>query len=165
MEMNREETRIVFNYRKIFREEKVIREYAEGKSLPFPIPLMPALNFVGALILSALFSQFLQLFGLANWWLVPCIFISLLYAFVVSKIKPDGKNLYVYLFDYIRFFYRYKMKGIKIASDRPIKQLGVVLFTNTERVSVIYGGKTKNSSQSNQRQFTTNKKGRRVGLL
>ncbi|EAF6914720.1 hypothetical protein ASS32_15345, partial [Listeria monocytogenes] len=89
--MNREEMRVVFNYRKIFREEKVIREYAEGKSLPFPIPLMLALNFVGALIISALFSQLLQLFGLADWWLVPCIFISLMYAFLVAKIKPDGK--------------------------------------------------------------------------
>ncbi|EDN9403959.1 hypothetical protein GXD46_08865 [Listeria monocytogenes] len=163
--MNREEMRVVFNYRKIFREEKVIREYAEGKSLPFPIPLMLALNFVGALIISALFSQLLQLFGLADWWLVPCIFISLMYAFLVAKIKPDGKNLYVYLFDYIRFYYRYKIKRIKIANDKAIKQAEIVIFTNTERVSTTYGGKIKDSSQGNQRQFTTNKQGRRVGVL
>ncbi|EAG9434178.1 hypothetical protein DB724_14090 [Listeria monocytogenes] len=162
--MDREDVRVVFNYRKIFREEKVIREWTEGKPLPFPIPLMPALNFVGALIFSALFSQFLQLFGLAKQWLIPCIFISLLYAFVVSKVKPDGKNLYVYLFDYIRFYYRYKIRCIKIANDKPIKHSEIVVFTKTERVSV-NAGKINNSSEGNQRQFTTNKKGRRVGVL
>lgn len=159
--------RVVYNYRKIYRQEGYIREYAEGKSLPFPIPTMLLGNAIGfsvfILLLAKLIGFFVPHFAYGN-WLMAYILIPVGYAFLVGKIKPDGKNLYIFIFDFVRYVYRYRILKIKLANDVRFEYEEDIHFNRIMKV-VRKKYAVKNTNAHGSRKYVINKDGRRVGFL
>ncbi|MDT0109336.1 conjugal transfer protein [Listeria booriae] len=159
--------RAVYNYRKIYRQQGYIREYAEGKSLPFPIPTILVGNAIAfsifMLLLAKIFGFFIPHFAYPN-WMVAYIAIPVLYAFLVGKIQPDGKNIYIFMFDFVRYIYRYRILKIKIANDFPFEYEKEVRFNKIQEV-VRKKYVIKNTNANITRKYVINKDGRRVGFL
>lgn len=162
--------RIVFNYRKALREPKMIRQVTDYFSLPFPIELIPAINFLVFFGLTFAIGYLIRQefpYAFANTWFVFLAGIPLLFTILVKKIKPEGKNIYVYIYDYCKYLITIKIPKKVFCHDNKVEFLNDRSIQFADLVEVVdrRNGEVKNTNESNQEQYVINERGRRVRLL
>ncbi|MEC1268365.1 conjugal transfer protein [Bacillus vallismortis] len=161
--------RLVFNYRKAMREPKKIQQLTENYSLPFAVELIPAINyfiFVGLCFgfWYGVRSIFPHAFD--NSYVIVIFGIPFFLTMLVTKIKPEGKNIYIYFFDFAKYYFFIKLPQKKYCNDRKIDLSNEKQIEFRKLVKVVdYSNETKNAYEGNTQEFAVNKNGRRVGVL
>ncbi|WP_144559656.1 conjugal transfer protein [Shouchella miscanthi] len=161
--------RYVFNYRKAMREPKQVQQLTKDYSLPFAFQLIHVINFflfffivlgVGLLIRMG----FPHAFGKS--FLVFLIGIPFGLTVLVTKIKPEGKNLYLYFLDVARYYLQIKLPKKRFCQDHEVQWMDEpqtfkpcvkVVQSNYEYV--------KNTDEDATEELTIDENGRRVGVL
>ncbi|MEK4303709.1 conjugal transfer protein [Oceanobacillus sp. FSL K6-0251] len=162
--------RVIFNYRKALREPKKIRQITEFFYLPFPIELIPTLNFFLFLALTFLSGYVIRQFypyAFADSWVIFLIGIPLVLTTLVKKIKPEGKNIYIYIYDFIKYVFMVKMPNKQFINDRLVEFTDNKEITFRQCVKVVddKNGKIETSSKDNKKQYAVNERGRRIRIL
>ncbi|ABV61266.1 conjugal transfer protein [Bacillus pumilus] len=117
-------TRMVFNYRKAMREPKKIQKITDNFSLPFAIELIPMINyFIFVAISFGFFLGVRKIFPSAfeNTFLIVIFGIPLALTIFVSKVKPEGKNIYLYFWGVFKYLIMIKFPKKKFCNDRDIR--------------------------------------------
>lgn len=161
--------RTVFNYRQALREPKKIQQITEKYSLPFSIELIPTINFLVFMAITGVFLYFLhRVFPyLLEWtFLVFLIGIPLLLTSLMRKVQPDGKNIYLYLYDFAKYFFRVKLLKKRFCHDKKVEWLDdrKIEFRKCVKV-VVKNERAKNANENDARQPVVNANGRRLGVL
>ncbi|OMI26182.1 hypothetical protein BTA31_15265 [Bacillus haynesii] len=161
--------RLVFNYRKAMREPKKIQQLTENYSLPFAVELIPAINYFLFVALCFGFwygvrkvfphafenSSIFVIFG------IP-IFLTML----VTKIKPEGKNIYLYFLDLIKYYLMIKLPKKKYCNDRKVDLCNEKNIEFRKLVKVVgNSNEIENAYEGNKQESVIDKNGRRVGVL
>ncbi|WP_090239016.1 conjugal transfer protein [Fictibacillus solisalsi] len=161
--------RFVFNYRKAMREPKKIRQLTEHYSLPFSIELIPALNyfiFVG-LCFGFWYGVRMVFPNAFDKTFILVIFgIPLLFTTLVTKIKPEGKNIYLYFFDLIKYYFMIKLPQKKFCNDRKVEFSYDEEIEFRKLVKVVgISNENKNPYEGYTQKFIVDKNGRHLGVL
>lgn len=117
-------TRMVFNYRKAMREPKKIQKITDKFSLPFVIELIPMINyFIFVAISFGCFLGVRKIFPSAfeNTFLIVIFGIPLALTIFVSKVKPEGKNIYLYFWGVLKYLIMIKLPKKKFCNDRDVR--------------------------------------------
>lgn len=104
--------RLVFNYRKAMREPKKIQQLTENYSLPFAVELIPAINyfiFVGLCFGFWYGVRMIFPHAFDNSYVIVIFGIPFFLTMLVTKIKPEGKNIYIYFFDFAKYYFFIKL--------------------------------------------------------
>ncbi|MGF4041186.1 conjugal transfer protein [Bacillus subtilis] len=161
--------RLVFNYRKAMREPKKIQQLTENYSLPFAVELIPAINyfiFVGLCFGFWYGVRMIFPHAFDNSYVIVIFGIPFFLTMLVTKIKPEGKNIYIYFFDFAKFYFLIKLPQKKFCNDRKINLSNEKQIEFRKLVKVVdYSNETKNAYEGNTQEFAVNKNGRRVGVL
>lgn len=162
--------RTVFNYRKALREPKKIQQLTEGFSLPFAIELIPAINFFVFMLITFGIGYIIRMgfpHAFANTWFIYLVGIPLALTMFVTKIKPEGKNIYLYFWDIAVYFVRIKIPKKRFCNDKEIEWMedNKVQFRKCVKVVGALNEPIKNAHEDNEREFVVNENGRRVGVL
>lgn len=161
--------RVVFNYRRALREPKKIRQITDNYYLPFTIEFLPALNFVIFLVLTFILGYIIRKvypYAFSSSWFIFLVGVPLMLTWLVTKIKPEGKNIYRFLYDYIVYLISYKIFKKKICNGVEVKNMHkTIIFKQCVEVVDSKNGKIKTSVKDNQKQFYINENGRRICLL
>lgn len=138
--------RKVFNYRRVFRIPYAYRRlFGRLLEFSFDVPVVLLVNLAGAFLVTLLV-----------WWsviqkIVPHAFgvwdviflggIPIGVAIMIQKVSPDGKNIYRFLFGFIRYLFRVKFPKTEFCHDEKLEQHG-----DKVRFSLLYkvrkGGKS-----------------------
>lgn len=161
------EARRVFNYRRMFRTPFTFQKFGNF-TLAFEIPAVPAINFVGLVIIcsviwvkwKAIFPHELSVFDI--FFIVGA---PLLGAFLVSKINPDGKNIYVFLWGMLKYLFIIKIPKKCYCGDTQVwyKKETKIQFQKLAKVRGKHA--TRNAHEGNKKQYAIDENGRRVGVL
>ncbi len=162
--------RVVFNYRKALREPKQLREIAPGVYLPFPIELIFAVNFILFFVITLYVGNKIRdiyPYAFEKTWVIFLLGIPLLMATLFKKIEPEGKNIYIFVYDLIKFFITIKLPNKQFINDRRVAFADDKKITFKKCVQVVSDkhGKSETSSKDNKKQYAVNERGRRVGIL
>lgn len=168
--LEKKESRVVFNYRRALREPKKIRQLTKTYYLPFTIELIPALNFVLFLIMTFLVGWIIRKFypyAFSNTWFIFLVCIPLLFTWLVTKIKPEGKNIYMFIYDYVKYLFGIKIPKKKFCNGKEVEWMNEKKITFKECVWVVdkKNGTTETSIENNKEQYAVNENGRRVRIL
>ncbi|MEK4300911.1 TcpE family conjugal transfer membrane protein [Oceanobacillus sp. FSL W8-0428] len=162
--------RVVFNYRKALREPKQLREIAPGVYLPFAIELLFAVNFLMFFAITLFVGNKIRDYfphAFENTWVMFLLGIPLLMATLFKKIEPEGKNIYIYIYDLIKFFITIKMPKKQFVNDRRVAFADDKKITFKKCVQVVTDkyGESETSGKNNKKKYAVNERGRRVGIL
>lgn len=161
--------RTVFNYRKALREPKKIQQLTENFSLPFAIELIPAINFFVFMLITFGIGYIIRMgfpHAFANTWFIYLVGIPLALTMFVTKIKPEGKNIYLYFWDIAVYFVRIKIPQKKFCNDKEIEWMDESNIKFRKCVKVVGTFEPiKNANENDEREFVVNENGRRVGVL
>ncbi|MCC2251781.1 conjugal transfer protein [Virgibacillus sp. AGTR] len=162
--------RTVFNYRKALREPKKIQQLTENYSLPFAVELIPVINFFIFLGITFIVGYNIRKafpHAFDNSWFIFLIGIPLLLAYLVTKIKIEGKNIYLYFVDVVKYFLSIKIPKKRFCNDKQVEWMNdtKILFKKCVKVVGKSNGEIKNANENNEREFIVNENGRRVGVL
>jgi|SRR5699024_6783332 len=168
--VQKRESRVVFNYRRALREPKKIRQITDRYYLPFTIELIPALNFVLFLILTFFIGYIIRSFNpsaFSRTWFIFLIGVPMLLTWLVTKIKPEGKNIYIFIYDYFKYLFVIKLPKKKFCDGEEVEWMNDNKITFTECVEVVdkENGKIKTSVKDNKEQYVVNERGRRIRIL
>jgi len=168
--VEKKESRVVFNYRRALREPKKIRQITETYYLPFSIELIPALNFVLFLILTFLIGYIIRSFypsAFSKTWFIFLICVPLFFTWLVTKIKPEGKNIYIFIYDYFKYLFGIKLPKKKFCDGEEVEWMNDKKITFTECVEVVdkENGEIKTSVKDDKKQYVVNENGRRIRIL
>ncbi|MED1528798.1 conjugal transfer protein [Bacillus pumilus] len=162
-------SRFVFNYRKAMREPKKIQRITENYSLPFSIELIPMINyFIFVAISFGFFIGVRRIFPHAfeNTFVIVIFGIPLGLTILITKIKPEGKNIYLYLWGLIKYLVLIKLPKKKYCNDKLID------FANDQEVKfkslikvVRKNGESENTDEEYIKQHDLDENGRRLGVL
>lgn len=167
---DKKESRVVFNYRRALREPKKIRQITDNYYLPFSIELIPLVNFIVFIVITfALGWMIRQIYPYAfsNTWFIFLVGIPLALTWLVTKIKPEGKNIYIFIYDYVKYVLAIKIPRKKYCDGEEVKWANQkkVLFKDCVWVVNKKDGKIKTGNKDNKGQFVINENGRRVRVL
>ncbi|MBP2079644.1 conjugal transfer protein [Oceanobacillus polygoni] len=170
MSENKKESRVVFNYRRALREPKKIRQITDNYYLPFTIELIPALNFIIFLIITLFLGWLIKQFypyAFSNSWFIFSVGIPLVLTWLVTKIKPEGKNIYIFIYDYVKYLFTIKIPKKQYCDGEEVKWANhnKVVFKDCVWVVSKKDGEIKTSDKDNKGQFAINENGRRVRVL
>lgn len=86
---------------------------------------------------------------------------------VSEKIKPEGKNIYIYIYDFIKYVFMVKMPNKQFINDRLVEFTDNKEITFRQCVKVVddKNGKIETSSKDNKKQYAVNERGRRIRIL
>ncbi|MFB4260951.1 conjugal transfer protein [Shouchella clausii] len=162
--------RTVFNYRKALREPKKIQQLTENFSLPFAIELIPAINFFVFMTITFGIGYIIRMgfpHAFANTWFIYLVGIPLALTMFVTKIKPEGKNIYLYFWDIAVYFVRIKIPNKRFCNDMEIEWMDEsnVKFKKCVKVVGTLNEPIENTHENDEREFVVNENGRRVGVL
>lgn len=161
--------RLVFNYRKAMREPKKIQQLTENYSLPFAVELIPAINyfiFVGLCFGFWYGVRMIFPHAFDHSYVIVIFGIPFFLTMLVTKIKPEGKNIYIYFFDFAKYYFLIKLPQKKFCNDRKIDLSNEKQIEFRKLVKVVdYSNETKNAYEGNTQELAVNKNGRRVGVL
>lgn len=166
----KKESRVVFNYRRALREPKKIRQITDNYYLPFTIELIPALNFVVFLIMTFFAGWIIRRYypyAFSNTWFIFLVCVPLLLTWLVTKIKPEGKNIYIFIYDYVKYLFAIKIPKKKYCNGKEVEWMNEkkVIFKECVWVVDKKNGKTETSIKNNKEQYVINENGRRVRVL
>ncbi|MEC2013101.1 TcpE family conjugal transfer membrane protein, partial [Bacillus subtilis] len=92
--------------------------------------------------------------------------IQIFLTMLVKKIKPEGKNIYLYFIDFAKYYFFIKLPQKKFCNDRRVDLSNEKQIEFRKLVKVVdYSDETKNAYEGNIQEFAVNKNGRRVGVL
>lgn len=159
--------RVVFNYRRSLREPKKIRQITDNYYLPFTIELLPALNFFIFMIITFVIGFFIRKvypYAFSNTWFVFLVGVPLVLSILVTKIKPEGKNIYRFMFDYVKYLFLIKIPKRKFCNgdEITIMKSNISFKSNVE---VVAGSEVKDSIENDKQEYVVNENGRRVRIL
>lgn len=162
--------RFVFNYRKALREPKQLREIAPGVFLPFAIELVFAVNFILFFVMTLYVGNKIRdiyPYAFEKTWVIFLLGVPLLMATLFKKIEPEGKNIYIYVYDLVKFFITIKLPNKQFINDRRVAFADDKKITFKKCVQVVSDkhGKGQTSGENNKQQYAVNERGRRVGIL
>ncbi|SDI97581.1 conjugal transfer protein [Natribacillus halophilus] len=162
--------RVIFNYRQALREPKKIQQITENYSLPFSIEFIPAMNFLIFMAMTAgVLYGIHTVFPFALEWtfVIFLIGIPLMLTALVKKIQPDGKNIYLYIYDFVKYLVSVKLPNKRLCHDRPVAWMkdARIQFRQCVKVGRKKHGRIKNTDQNDDGEFIVNEYGRRVGVL
>ncbi|MED1780006.1 conjugal transfer protein [Bacillus subtilis] len=161
--------RLVFNYRKAMREPKKIQQLTENYSLPFAVELIPAINyfiFVGLCFGFWYGVRMIFPHAFDNSFVIVIFGIPIFLTMLVTKIKPEGKNIYLYFIDFAKYYFFIKLPQKKFCNDQKVDLSNEKQIEFRKLVKVVdYSNETKNAYEGNTQEFAVNKNGRRVGVL
>ncbi|MED1423126.1 conjugal transfer protein [Bacillus altitudinis] len=150
-------SRFVFNYRKALREPKKIQRITENYSLPFAIELIPMINyFIFVAISFGFFLGVRKFFPSAfeNTYVIVILGIPLGLTILISKVKPEGKNIYLYFLGLIKYLVLIKLPKRKYCNDK------VIEFSNDQEIKfkslvkvVRKNGCSKNTNENPVKQY------------
>ncbi|MDA1478034.1 conjugal transfer protein [Bacillus changyiensis] len=161
--------RLVFNYRKAMREPKKIQQLTDHYSLPFAVELIPAINyfiFVG--LCFGFWYGVRRIFPHAfdNSFVIIVLGIPIFLTMLVTKIKPEGKNLYLYFFDLIKYYFMIVIPQKKFCNDRKVDLSNEKEIKFSRLVKVVDNrNEIKNANEGNTQKSVVNKKRRNLGVL
>ncbi|PRS32124.1 conjugal transfer protein [Bacillus pumilus] len=124
-------SRFVFNYRKALREPKKIQRITENYSLPFAIELIPMINyFIFVAISFGFFLGVRKIFPSAfeNTFVIVIFGIPLGLTILITKIKPEGKNIYLYFWGLLKYLIMIKLPRKRYCNDK------VMDFANDQEI-------------------------------
>lgn len=162
--------RFVFNYRKALREPKQLREIAPGVFLPFAIELIFAVNFILFFVITLYIGNKIRdiyPYAFEKTWVIFLLGVPLLMATLFKKIEPEGKNIYIYVYDLVKFFVTIKLPNKQFINDRRVAFADDEKITFKKCVQVVKDkyGESEASGKNNKKQYAVNERGRRVGIL
>ena len=162
-------SRLVFNYRKAMREPKKIQRITENYSLPFAIELIPMINyFIFVAISFGFFLGVRKIFPSAfeNTFVIVIFGIPLGLTILITKIKPEGKNIYLYFWGLLKYLIMIKLRKKRYCNDK------VMDFANDQEIKfkslvkvVRKNGCSKNTNENPVKQHGLDENGRRLGVL
>lgn len=162
-------SRFVFNYRKAMREPKKIQQLTENYSLPFAIELIPAINyfiFVGLCFSFWYGVRMVFPYAFDKTFIFVIFGTPLLLTILVTKIKPEGKNIYLYFFDLMKYYFMIKLPQKKFCNDRKVDFSNEKEIEFRKLVKVVgISNENKNSYKGDTQKFIVDKNGRRLGVL
>ncbi|WP_017795727.1 conjugal transfer protein [Oceanobacillus kimchii] len=135
--------RYVFNYRKSFREPKKIRQITERYYLPFAVELVPAINFfifVGITFVIGLGIRQFYPHAFSSTWVIFLIGIPLALTMLVTKVNPEGKNIYLYMIDMFKYYFLIKLPKKKFCNGKEVSYLDDKKITFKKPVKVVRKG-------------------------
>lgn len=151
------------------REPKKIQRITENYSLPFAIELIPMINyFIFVAISFGFFLGVRKFFPSAfeNTFVIVIFGIPLGLTILITKIKPEGKNIYLYFLGLIKYIVLIKLPKKKYCNDK------VIDFANDQEIKfkslvrvVRKNGCSKNSNENPVKQHGLDENGRRLGVL
>lgn len=161
--------RLVFNYRKAMREPKKIQQLTENYSLPFSVELIPAINyFIFVAICFGFWYGVRMIFPHAfnKSFMIVIFGIPIFLTILVTKIKPEGKNIYLYFFDLLKYYFLIKLPNKKFCNDRKVDLCNEKEVEFRKLVEVVDRSyENKNSYEGNIQKPVMDKNGRRLGVL
>ncbi|WP_042359771.1 conjugal transfer protein [Geomicrobium sp. JCM 19055] len=162
--------RTVFNYRKALREPKKIQQLTENYSLPFPVELIPVINFFIFLGMTFMIGYVIRRgfpHAFDHTWFVFLVGIPLLLTYFVTKIKIEGKNIYLYFIDVAKYYVTIKLPKKRYCNDREVEWMkdSTIKFRKCVKVVDQSNEHLKNANEDDEGEFTINENGRRVGVL
>lgn len=113
-----------YNYKKMFEHPIVVRKFFKWTS-PIAIPVTWLCVFFVTLGIMAIFNNFF--FAIGN--LIPgatlLLFFGIPYGIstFLLKIKPDGKKLIFYLYDFAIYFFTIYLTGSKYINDQSVTDI------------------------------------------
>ncbi|MFP7269058.1 conjugal transfer protein [Bacillus altitudinis] len=163
-------SRFVFNYRKALREPKKIQRITENYSLPFAIELIPMINyFIFVAISFGFFLGVRKFFPSAfeNTYVIVIFGIPLGLTILITKIKPEGKNIYLYFWGLIKYLVLIKLPKKKYCNDKVMDFANdqEIKFKSLVKVVRKNGGESENTNEEYTKQHDLDENGRRLGVL
>ncbi|MFN3093943.1 MULTISPECIES: conjugal transfer protein [Bacillus] len=156
-------SRFVFNYRKAMREPKKIQRITENYSLPFSIELIPMINyFIFVAISFGFFIGVRKIFPHAfeNTFVIVIFGIPLGLTILITKIKPEGKNIYLYFWGLLKYLIMIKLPKKRYCNDK------VMDFSNDQEIKfkslvkvVRKNGESENTNEEHIKQYDLDKNG------
>ncbi|MCY7479584.1 conjugal transfer protein [Bacillus safensis] len=156
-------SRFVFNYRKAMREPKKIQRITENYSLPFSIELIPMINyFIFVAISFGFFIGVRKIFPHAfeNTFVIVIFGIPLGLTILITKIKPEGKNIYLYFWGLLKYLIMIKLPKKRYCNDK------VMDFSNDQEIKfkslvkvVRKNGESENINEEHIKQYDLDKNG------
>lgn len=151
------------------REPKKIQQLTENYSLPFAVELIPAINyfiFVGLCFGFWYGVRMIFPHAFDNSFVIVIFGIPIFLTMLVTKIKPEGKNIYLYFIDFAKYYFFIKLPQKKFCNDQKVDLSNEKQIEFRKLVKVVdYSNETKNAYEGNTQEFAVNKNGRRVGVL
>ncbi|MCY8486370.1 conjugal transfer protein [Bacillus atrophaeus] len=161
--------RLVFNYRKAMREPKKIQQLTENWSLPFAVELIPAINyfiFVGLCFGFWYGVRIIFPHAFDKSFVIVIFGIPIFLTMLVTKIKPEGKNIYLYFFDLAKYYFMIKLPEKKFCNDRKVDLSNEKQIKFRKLVEVVERShENKNANESDIQEPVIDKNGRRLGVL
>ncbi|MCY9361229.1 conjugal transfer protein, partial [Bacillus spizizenii] len=100
-----------------------------------------------------------------NSFVIVIFGIPIFLTMLVTKIKPEGKNIYLYFIDFAKYYFFIKLPQKKFCNDREVDLSNEKQIEFRKLVKVVdYSNETKNAYEGNTQEFAVNKNGRRVGV-
>lgn len=163
----------VFNYRKAFREPKRFQQVTKNFTLPIAFELVPVLNFILFIVLFfGIGAGIRKLFpsAFSSSWVFWLVAPSLLCTILVAKAKPDGKNIYLYLWDLAKYLVREKWANKVYCGDEAVLYHHMKITfrgikTTRKRGKERSKRAIKNANERPTQEFTIDPNGRCVGVL
>ncbi|AVM23322.1 conjugal transfer protein [Bacillus pumilus] len=162
-------SRFVFNYRKAMREPKKIQRITENYSLPFSIELIPMINyFIFVAISFGFFIGVRRIFPHAfeNTFVIVIFGIPLGLTILITKIKPEGKNIYLYFWGLLKYLIMIKLSKKRYCNDK------VMAFSNDQEIKfkslvkvVRKNGESENTDENPVKQHDLDESRRSMGVL
>lgn len=139
------------------REPKKIQRITENYSLPFAIELIPMINyFIFVAISFGFFLGVRKIFPSAfeNTFVIVIFGIPLGLTILVSKIKPEGKNIYLYFLGLIKYIVLIKLPKKKYCNDKVIDFANdqEIKFKSLVRWCEKNGGESENTNEEHIKQ-------------
>ncbi|MFB4212958.1 conjugal transfer protein [Shouchella sp. JSM 1781072] len=162
--------RTVFNYRKALREPKKVQQLTASYSLPIPFELIPVINFFIFMAMTFLVGQIIRMgfpHAFERTFVMWLIGLPLALTILVTKIKPEGKNIYLYFLDVAKYYVQIKLPKKRFCNDREVEWMSdsTIQFKRCVKVVAKKREYIKNTNENDEEQSTVNENGRRVGVL
>lgn len=149
--------RKVYNYRRVFRIPYSFRRFGSFLEFKFDIPAVFLANLLGTflLVLFIWLKIIQKVFphDFAMWDIFIIVGVPIGIAFLISKVSPDGKNIYRFLWGILVYIVRIKLPNAKYCRDEKLRDANekLVCFSPLYKVR---GGKRivyTNTNESNSR--------------
>ena len=151
------------------REPKQVQQLTKEYSLPVAFQLIHVINFflflfiilgIGLLIRMGFPHAFGKTF---IFWLIG---LPIALTIFVTKIKPEGKNLYLYFLDVAKYYLQIKLLNKRFCQDHEAQWLDQPqTFKPCVKVVQANYEYVKNTDEDATEELTIDENGRRVGVL
>lgn len=127
-----------FNYSSAMKQPVMVRKIYKNLSLPYSVSLTDAGIFIGIFITNyILFKSVINSLNnmLAGMWILYLV-VPFYVLKLEQKLQPDGKNIFLYLKDTIRYYLTIKIPKKRFINGVPIDNLGKCVFDKCDEKDI-----------------------------